>query len=89
MEQELKYFQRKVASAFERTYGWAWLVKLQEELEKSALETESSWNVILRPLTDHVVSTWKTFLPKLVYPVRVGEHANTAFGLALALDYAR
>jgi len=89
VEQELKYFQRKTASHFERTYGWAWLLKLQEELEKSALETGSTWNIILRPLTDHVVSTWKTFLPKLVYPVRVGEHTNSAFGLALALDYAR
>jgi len=89
VDQELVYFKRKSASAFERTYGWAWLLKLQEELEKSALETRSDWNAILRPLTDHIVSTWKTFLPKLVYPVRVGEHANTAFGLALALDYSR
>jgi hypothetical protein len=28
-------------------------------------------------------------LPKQTYPVRTGVHANTAFGLALALDYAR
>jgi len=89
VEQELKYFQRKFAKHFERTYGWAWLLKLQEELEKSALSTGSKWNMILRPLTDHIVKTWRIFLPKLVYPVRVGEHTNTAFGLALALDYAR
>jgi len=89
VEKELEYFQRKWASHFERTYGWAWLLKLQEELEKSSLETGSKWNTILRPLTDHVVATWKSFLPKLVYPVRVGEHTNTAFGLSLALDYAR
>jgi len=89
VEKELEYFQRKWASHFERTYGWAWLLKLQEELEKSSIETGSSWNTILRPLTDHVVATWKSFLPKLVYPVRVGEHTNTAFGLSFALDYAR
>ena len=29
------------------------------------------------------------FLPKQTYPIRTGVHANTAFGLALALDYAR
>ena len=29
-----------------------------------------------------------TFLPKLRYPIRVGEHTNTAFGLAFAWDYA-
>lgn len=88
VEKELEYFRRKSASAFERTYGWAWLLKLQEELEKSAINTGSKWNSILKPLSDHIVSTWKEFLPKLVYPVRVGEHTNTAFGLALALDYA-
>merc|ERR1711915_449210 len=89
VEKELEYFRRKSASAFERTYGWAWLLKLQEELEKSAINTGSKWNSILKPLSDHIVSTWKEFLPKLVYPVRVGEHTNTAFGLALALDYAK
>ena len=28
-------------------------------------------------------------LTRLVYPVRVGEHSNSAFGLAMALDYTR
>ena len=28
------------------------------------------------------------FLPKLKYPIRVGEHTNTAFGLTFAWDYA-
>src|SRR6202043_4204844 len=31
----------------------------------------------------------KTWLPKLSYPVRVGGHHQTAFGLGLMLDYAR
>ena len=29
------------------------------------------------------------WLPKLSYPVRIGEHAQTAFALGLMLDYAR
>ena len=29
------------------------------------------------------------FLPRLNYPVRSGEHPNTAFGLALAYDYSK
>ena len=29
------------------------------------------------------------FLPKLYYPIRVGEHPNTAFGLNFAWDYAK
>merc|ERR1712117_934369 len=36
-----------------------------------------------------IVTRWKTFQPNLVYPIRVGEHTNTAFGLSLAIDYTR
>ena len=35
------------------------------------------------------MASYIKFLPKLVYPIRVGEHTNTAFGLSLAIDYAR
>ena len=31
----------------------------------------------------------KTWLPKLAYPVRSGEHSQTAFALGLMVDYAR
>jgi hypothetical protein len=31
----------------------------------------------------------KTWLPKLSYPVRSGEHSQTAFALGLIIDYAR
>jgi hypothetical protein len=34
------------------------------------------------------VARFTTFLPKATYPVRAGTHFNTAFALALALDYA-
>ncbi len=85
---EVGYFKRVEERSFERTYGWAWLLKLAEELhgldEPWARELEGN----LRPLTDLVVERWLEFLPKLVYPVRAGEHANTAFGLAFAWDYA-
>ena len=36
----------------------------------------------------HISKGYQDFLPKLVYPIRVGEHSNTAFGLVFALDYA-
>ncbi len=85
---EVHYFERGEEKSFERTYGWAWLLKLAEELHSFddpwAREVEEN----LRPLTDLVVKRYLEFLPKLVYPVRVGEHANTAFGLAFAWDYA-
>jgi hypothetical protein len=85
---EVRYFKRSEENSFERTYGWAWLLKLAEELhtfnDPWARELEKN----LRPLTDLVVQRHLEFLPKLVYPIRVGEHGNTAFGLALAWDYS-
>ena len=88
IEQEVAYFSKNHNKSFERTYGWAWLLKLANELHTwddplaRALETN------LQPLTDKIVELYLEFLPKLNYPVRVGEHSNTAFGLSFALDYA-
>ncbi len=85
---EVSYFQRTEEKSFERTYGWAWLLKLAEELhtydDPLARELENN----LRPLTDLIVQRYMEFLPKLLYPIRVGEHSNTAFGLCFAWDYA-
>jgi hypothetical protein len=83
---ELAYFAKKHEKSFERTYGWAWLLKLQAELDKSKDCPELA--VHLRPLTDTLIKRYMEFLPKLLYPVRAGTHNNTAFGLNLAWDYA-
>ncbi|APG59190.1 DUF2891 domain-containing protein [Christiangramia salexigens] len=85
---ELDYFKREESDSYERTYGWAWLLKLAEELRtwKDPLGAELADN--LSPLTDLVVQRYQEFLPKLNYPIRVGEHTNTAFGLTFAYDYA-
>jgi len=88
VEKEIEYFESEYGKSFERTYGWAWLLKLQNQLDKSAKESKTKWAEILRPLTEVIVNRWVDFLPKLVYPIRVGEHTNTAFGLSLAHDYA-
>ncbi len=85
---EVEYFKGKHNKIYERTYGWAWLLKLSEELyswnDPLARELESN----LQPLTDLIVERYIEFLPKLNYPIRVGEHPNTAFGLTFAWDYA-
>jgi hypothetical protein len=85
---EVAYFDGKHNKSYERTYGWAWVLKLAEELKKwdapIARELESN----LQPLTDLMVSKYLDFLPKLNYPIRVGEHPNTAFGMSFAYDYA-
>lgn len=85
---EAVYFQKEQNKSFERTYGWAWLLKLAEELHTwdDPLARELEMN--LQPLTDQIANMFVEFLPKLKYPVRVGEHTNTAFGLIFAFDYA-
>lgn len=86
---EVEYFHGKLNQSWERTYGWAWLLKLTEELhtwdDPLARQVEQN----LQPLTDVIVERFKDFLPKLYYPIRVGEHPNTAFGLSFAYDYAK
>lgn len=88
IEKEVAYFDDKNNSSFERTYGWAWLLKLTEELHKHDNEVAREAEENLQPLTDLIVSKYIEFLPKLNYPIRVGEHPNTAFGLSFAYDYA-
>ena len=85
---EVKYFEGPYSKLFERTYGWAWLLKLAQELHawEDPLARELEEN--LQPLTDRIVEMYLEFLPKLAYPIREGTHPNTAFGLSLAYDYA-
>ncbi len=85
---ELEYFHGEHNKSYERTYGWAWLLKLAEELYTWDDPLAKEINSNLQPLTDLIVERYIEFLPKLLYPIRVGEHANTAFGLAFAWDYA-
>jgi hypothetical protein len=85
---EVAYFNRTDESGYERTYGWAWLLKLAEELHTWGDPLGRQLEGNLQPLTDLIVERFRTFLPKLVYPIRVGEHTNTAFAMAFAWDYA-
>lgn len=87
MAKELDWFKRD--KHYERTYGWSWFLKLHHELRKSPLDDSHKWSQILQPLADHLVESYQSFLPSLVYPIRVGEHSNTAFGLVFPLEYAQ
>lgn len=87
---EVAYFSmNRESESFSRTYGWAWLLKLSEELRGWDDEQGQEWARNLQPLADLLCAKYVEYLPKLVYPIRVGEHTNTAFGLNFALDYAR
>jgi len=87
--QEAAYFEREHNETFERTYGWVWLLKLAEALDSWDDPLADRLQRHLQPLTDLLEARLIEFLPKLTYPVRVGEHPNTAFALSFALDYAR
>ncbi|MFB6318612.1 DUF2891 domain-containing protein [Saccharicrinis sp. FJH54] len=88
IQKEIAFFADPNNKTFERTYGWAWLLKLQMELRTwdDPLGKQLAANV--QPLADTIVSKYSHFLDKLNYPIRVGEHTNTAFGLTFAWDYA-
>lgn len=91
---ELAYLRRPNRGTFERTYGWAWLLKLAAELEIGAQgsrpgkEACRRWLTALEPLAWAFTDRYLEYLPKATYPIRTGTHQSSAFGVALALDYA-
>jgi Protein of unknown function (DUF2891) len=98
VEGEIAYLQQKSRGTFERTYGWAWLLKLAAELKQATLdhpatdalgESFARWDRMLQPLAAAFVDRYVKYLPKATYPIRVGTHNNSAFGLLLAVDYAK
>jgi hypothetical protein len=89
LQTEADYFKQPHRQSFERTYGWAWLLKLAEELHGWDDADGKTWSRNLQPLTDLLVTRYLAFLPKQTYPIRTGVQPNTAFGLAFAHDYAR
>lgn len=91
IEIEARYFRQPTNRAFERTYGWAWLLKLQTALiDGSATHPNiGTWRDRVQPLTELIVQRYLEFLPLQQFPIRAGVHGNSAFGLLLALEYAQ
>ncbi len=86
---EKSYIEQPNRRSFERMYGWAWLLKLAEELSLWDDRDGKEWARNLEPLAGAFVQRYLDFLPHQTYPIRAGTHPNTAFGLTFALDYAR
>lgn len=90
LREESAYFTKyEISANFERTYGWAWLLKLDEELMTWDDPQAKIWHQNLKPLTDEILRLWKIYLPKQTYPNRTGVHPNSAFAMAFAIDWAR
>ena len=86
---EVRYFQAPGRAGFERPYGAAWLLQLAAELREWDDPDAQRWHAALAPLETVAALQIKEWLPKLTYPIRVGEHSQTAFAFGLILDWAR
>ena len=86
---EADSFARPNAASYERPYGWAWLLKLAEELHGWEDPDAREWAKNLKPLADLIAARAVAYFPKQTYPIRSGVHPNTAFALGFMLDYAR
>jgi Protein of unknown function (DUF2891) len=82
---EVGYLEAPGRAAFDRPYGLAWLLQLSAELRVS----KSALAHIIEPLETAAAKKLEEWLPKLPYPDRSGQHANTAFALGLMMDWAR
>ena len=89
LEAETAFFARPTHRTLERPYGWGWLFTLRAELRAWSDDPDARrWADAVEPLARLFADRLAGWLPKLAYPQRIGMHANTAFGLTRALDWA-
>lgn len=85
---EAAYLSRPDRASFERPYGLAWLLRLAAELRTWDDPQAKRWANALAPLEMQAAERIRTWLPQLHYPIRVGEHDQTAFAFGLIWDWA-
>jgi hypothetical protein len=87
--QECRYFDGGRRPSWERPYGLAWVLQLTAELREWGTPEAHGWYTALAPLEEVVRQRFSLWLPKLFYPIRSGEHSQSAFALGLVHDWAR
>jgi hypothetical protein len=85
---EAAYMAHADRAGFERPYGLAWLLQLVHELDEWDLPQAGQWREWLKPVEAIAVRRLHEWIPKLFYPIRGGEHSQTAFAFGLIYDYA-
>jgi hypothetical protein len=85
---ELAYLRGAGRVTFERPYGLAWLLQLAAELRSWPDPDAARWAASLLPLELEAAARIRSWLPKLHYPIRIGEHAQTAFAFGLIRDWS-
>jgi hypothetical protein len=86
---EKAYFETEGRKSFERPYGAAWFLQLTAELREWNDPRAQRWLVTLLPLEAVITDQVKSWLPNLVYPIRLGTHNQSMFAFGLILDWAR
>ncbi len=86
---EVAYLSAPGRVGFERPYGLAWLLQLAAELREWDDPEARGWSKALAPLESKCAEMLFSWIPKLAYPIREGEHPQTAFAFGLVLDWAR
>ena len=86
---EVAYLHGEGRASFERPYGLAWVLTLASELRTWDDPQAKQWSAALAPLETEVVAHLQGWLPNLSYPIRVGEHDQTAFAFGLVWDWAQ
>lgn len=85
---EISFYKRQYSEAFERPYGWAWFLKLAAELNHYEDERGRRWALTMKPMATFLADRLADYFRKLPRPTRDGVHVNTAFNMAISLDYA-
>ena len=85
---EVAYLHGEGRASFERPYGLAWLLRLAAELRRWDDVDARRWSATLAPLETEAAARLEAWLPKLHYPIRIGEHDQTAFSFGLLWDWA-
>ena len=86
---EVSFYNEEAERAFERPYGWVWLVRLYGELKTWDDPDARKWAANLEPLATLLLGRTMPYFKTLAAPMRIGTHANTAFALQLLLEHAR
>ena len=89
LRREAAYFAPESRRSFERPYGMAWLLQLNSELREWDDPDARCWLQAMRPLETLLVARLTEWLGKLSYPIRTGEHSQTAFAFGLFRDWAQ
>lgn len=89
IQAELDHLRRPGTATFEMPYGIAWLLILCNELRLSNTEQTSTWLKYFEPIEELAAERMLEWLPKLSFPIRTGEHTQTAFSMCLVWDWAK